>query len=319
MSQAEFSKKRRTYDCKRCGDTTDAFDGTKRHHQGLCRGCFGKRVDRRPRELNELDGKEWATASRSVEHYPDVRSEKQREHGASFPQSLAEHQISIYTQKGDVVLDPFLGVGTTLDACIALGRKGIGVDLNRSFLDIAGADIDASEVTDDAWQELIEADSRELTKYLEPECVDFILTSPPYGELLKTVRGAFAFKWQEQSRIAPVDNPRPYSEREADLGNMDYEDHLDAVETVMAETLKVLRPNAYAVWVVKDFRATKKGIPFVPYHAHVLERAELAGFQPWDIRIYDQTKFRPLVCLGFPSRNFYLNIGHSYLLVFKKP
>ena len=71
--------------------------------------------------------------------------------------------------------------------------------------------------------------------------------------------------------------------------------------------------------MVKDFRALKEGIPYVNVHSDVIAQAQQAGFELWDIRIYNQTRFRPLVCLGFPSKNFYLNIGHSYLLVFRTP
>ena len=71
--------------------------------------------DRRPRELNELSGAT-GRSEQNVTGYPDVRSEKQREHGAAFPLSLARQQVEIYAG-GRVVLDPFAGVGTTLDAC----------------------------------------------------------------------------------------------------------------------------------------------------------------------------------------------------------
>jgi hypothetical protein len=79
-----------------------------------------------------------------------------------------------------------------------------------------------------------------------------------------------------------------------------------------------VKPDHYAAWVVKDFRDLKGSIPYVNFHGDVIRIATEAGWTPWDIRIFDQTKFRPLVILGIPSRNFYLNIGHSYILIFKK-
>jgi hypothetical protein len=69
---------------------------------------------------------------------------------------------------------------------------------------------------------------------------------------------------------------------------------------------------------VKDYRDLKSGVPYVNFHSDVIRAAETAGFTLWDIRIYDQTRYRPLVVLGYPSRNYYLNIGHSYVLIFKK-
>jgi DNA modification methylase len=302
--------------CVRCKATTDIKLPSQRAEEQLCRECFGKGEDRRPRELNELEGREWAQASRSVEQYPDVRSEKQREHGASFPQSLARQQIEIYTKSGELVIDPFVGVGTTLDACAELGRKGIGIDLNPRFVEIARLDLEGRAGAE--LQQVHEGDAQRLSAFIEPDSADFLLTSPPYGSLLKNVKGAFAYKWQDHSKLGMIRNPRPYSDRPNDLGNLDYAEFLDAIELSLAESLVVLRNDAYAVWVVKDFRASKERIPFVNFHGHFIERAEKVGFTLWDIRIYDQTRFRPLVCLGFPSKNFYLNISHSYLVVLRK-
>jgi DNA modification methylase len=313
MSLAVVEPDRTKYECTNCGDPTDAFAGTDRQKRQLCRNCFGKREDRRPRELNELTGKEWAQSSRSVQDFPDTRSAKQKLHGAAFPMSLAKQQISTYTRVGGVVLDPFLGVGTTLDACAELGRRGVGVEINPEYHALAQGDLG-----DTPEQRVILGDAMHLDKHVEPESVDFVLTSPPYGNLLRNVKGSFAYKWKEHSTIASVSNPRPYSDDPLDLGNLEYDEYLSAITEVMRQTYAALKPGGYAVWVVKDFRALKDKIPFVPLHMHLSQCAMDAGFTMWDIQIYDQTKFRPLVCLGYPSKNFYLNIGHSYNLVFRK-
>jgi DNA modification methylase len=290
--------------------------GTKRLQDKLCRACFGRGPDRRPRELNDLEGTEWAEASRSVEQYPDIRTPSQRIHGASFPLSLARQQVQIYTKRGATVLDPFVGVGTTLVACAELGRLGMGVDLNKEFIELAREDL--ARQSGGHLQRLVTADARQVQRYLLPDSVDFLLTSPPYGSLLKGVGRAFPYKWKEHSKIDAISNPRPYSNRPEDLGNLDYSDFLDALFDCLLATHVVMKPQSYAVWVVKDFRALKDKVPYVNFHGHFIERAEAAGYKLWDIRIYDQTRYRPLVCLGFPSRNFYLNIGHSYLIILRK-
>ena len=99
---------------------------------------------------------------------------------------------------------------------------------------------------------------------------------------------------------------------------MEYSEGIRAIAGIMEKCYAVQKPNTYAVWVVKDFRDLKRKIPYINFHGDVIRCAESAGYTLWDIRIYDQTNFRPLVCLGYPSRNYYLNIGHSYMLVFKK-
>lgn len=265
----------------------------------------------RKNSLNDMTGSEWAQSSKSIMEYTDKRSEKQRTHGASFPQSLAAHQIAIYTKKGETVLDPFLGVGTTLDACAELGRKGIGIELNKEFVDLSKKDLLGKK------QKVIHGDTTQLHRYVKPESVDFIITSPPYANLLKKVQKKFRYKWQKFG-FTSVDNTKPYSVDPKDIGNMSYEKSLISLEKVMKETYTVLKNNCYVAWIVKDFRDIKSGKPIVNFHNDVVKVAENTNWIHWDTRIYDQTRFRALVILGIPSRNFYLNIGHSYILIFKK-
>ena len=54
-------------------------------------------------------------------------------HSAAFPQALPRWFIELFTDPGDVVLDPFAGSGTTLAAAIALGRHAQGVELNPDY------------------------------------------------------------------------------------------------------------------------------------------------------------------------------------------
>jgi DNA modification methylase len=315
--EIESSPKRLKFTCIKCGEYTEAPSDTNRVEKKLCRACFGKKEDRRKNQLNDLTGKEWTLMSKSVEEYPDTRSAKQRAHGASFPASLAERQILCYTKKGDTVFDPFAGVGTTLDVAQRLGRNGIGIELNQKFVEIAEEDL-KNTTLNGTFQRMICDDILNMLNYLEPNSIDFELTSPPYATLLNGVKGNFAYKWREHSKLDMVKNPRPYSGDKRDLGNLTYSDFFKVIDKVFEDTYTVLKDDCYVVWVVKDYRDFKHGKPYVNFHSDVIQSAEKAGFVLWDIRIYDQTKFRPLVVLGYPSRNFYLNIGHSYLLVFKK-
>jgi len=59
------------------------------------------------------------------------------EHPAIFPEKLAEDHILSWSNKGDVVLDPFMGSGTTGKMSAIHGRKWIGMDLNQKYCDIA--------------------------------------------------------------------------------------------------------------------------------------------------------------------------------------
>tara|TARA_R110002074_G_C12558458_1_gene667647 strand:- start:36619 stop:37467 length:849 start_codon:yes stop_codon:yes gene_type:complete len=58
-------------------------------------------------------------------------------HPAPMPYALAHDHISSWTNRWDTVADPFMGSGTTLVACAKLGRKGIGIELEPKYFDIA--------------------------------------------------------------------------------------------------------------------------------------------------------------------------------------
>ena len=244
--------------CRKCGAETEADAGSQRAQQAVCRTCFGKKADLRTNRLNNLTGSQWAKYSKSVETYPDTRSVKQREHGACFPKSLARQQIEIYSKPGELVFDPFVGVGTTVDAALELGRRAVGIELNPKFADLC---LDSIRWKIGKTQPSLRAMQTTCWTTWRRKSVDFLLTSPPYANLLRSVKGNFAYKWREQSDIDPISNPRPYSDLDNDIGNMDYADGIALLGEIMDKCFRVQKPDSYAVWVVKDFRNSRKGIP----------------------------------------------------------
>ena len=60
-----------------------------------------------------------------------------RGHSASFPISLPMWFIRLFTEKGDLVLDPFIGAGTTAIACIKLNRHYIGIEMMENYYRLA--------------------------------------------------------------------------------------------------------------------------------------------------------------------------------------
>lgn len=71
-----------------------------------------------------------------------IRHKKRRdEHPCQLPIPLLERLILMTTDEGDVVLDPFIGTGTTAVAAKSLGRRYIGIDLDKKYIEIAKRNI----------------------------------------------------------------------------------------------------------------------------------------------------------------------------------
>jgi DNA modification methylase len=89
-----------------------------------------------------------------------------------FPESLVEHFLEQYTQKGDIVFDPFAGFGTTLFVAERMGRVPYGVEINQDRVNFVRSKLANTE-------NIIHADVRSLSEIDLPE-IDFSITSPPY-------------------------------------------------------------------------------------------------------------------------------------------
>ena len=64
-----------------------------------------------------------------------------KNHSATFPEELPEWFIKLFTKVGDVVLDPFLGSGTTSEVAQRMGRNSIGIEIMPEYVELAKAKI----------------------------------------------------------------------------------------------------------------------------------------------------------------------------------
>lgn len=70
-----------------------------------------------------------------------------KSHSAAFPRALPEWFIKLLSDPGDLVLDPFVGSGTTCVAAVGLGRSAVGIDAAREFIGIAQDEVASTETS----------------------------------------------------------------------------------------------------------------------------------------------------------------------------
>ena len=274
-------------------------------------------------DLNNLTGSEWTLHGKSVQTFNGPITDKRKKHGAAYPLTLAKHFIEIYSKVGDTVLDPFAGVGTTLDAANLLNRNSLGVELNPDFIKLfnKGIDIKDGIQNPDYQRYVFQGSALNIEKFVPKNSVDFILTSPPYSNLLNKIREKFGDKdyknnpYKNQSRKLA----KPYSTAEEDLGNLPYENYLVEMKKIFILLFDIAKDGAYNVWVVRDYRDLDNNLPYINLHGDLIKIATEAGWVMWDLIIWDQSNQRKLVRLGGnKSRRYYFNIGHSFIIVFRK-
>lgn len=285
---------------------------------------ISKKFDKKERaqqkkSFNGLSAKEWAALSKNV--WNDLSSPRKKHHlthGATFSQKLADRVIKMYSKKGDLIFDPFLGTGTTLLSAKSLDRKGIGIELTKKFFKIAEEEIMTDDLLQNEKQLIYKDDCRNLEKYLEDDSIQLTFTSPPYADFIhKTIEDRK--KVHKKSAIVNDNNSKskPYSNLKNDFGNLSYKNFLEESKLIMEKIYKKTKKNGYNIWVVKDYRNTKDKVPYIPFHSDLAKVGEEAGFKNHDLIIWDQNAQRSLILLGYPSV-FYTNQNSSFLVVLKK-
>lgn len=257
------------------------------------------------KRANELDGKTWTRYSISI--WSGIRKTPEElalKHPALFPSQLVSRLIECFTTREErVILDPFAGVGSTIVAAHRMGRKGIGVELEPRFVQKGLARIDT--LLGETGSIIHCDDVRNLLKYVEPNSVDLVVTSPPYWNILL------------EKRTADYKPIRHYGSASQDLGKIDdYWEFLKALADIFRLVSTVLKPGKFCCVVVMDIR---KKDQFFPYHADLARLLHADGFMYEDIIIWDRRhEYNNMRPLGYPYR-FRINKAHEYILVFRKP
>lgn len=266
----------------------------------------------RKNQLNELSAKEWIKFQKSwFIHNPPRRAHDVLQHPAKFPETLAQEFVEFFTKRGMTVLDPMVGTGSTLIACLRSGRNGYGVELNPKYAALARQEIEkeraqALPAARGLRLEVIEGDARKLSR-LDLPPMDFCLTSPPYWDMLR-MKGA---ETQRRRRTSGLDVA--YSDQPADLGNIsDYDAFLEALVNVYRQVFDVLRDKAYLTIIVKNVKKKGKIYPL----AWDLAREVGRFFTLKDERVWLQDNVR-LAPFGLGNA-WVSNTHHHYCLNFRK-
>ena len=215
-----------------------------------------------PNKLNDLDSKTWLKFQKSwFIHNPPPRKKGALVHPAKFPETMAQEFIEFFTKRGETVLDPMAGTGSTLIAALRAGRNSYGIELNPKYAEIACQLISEERQslglpTENLKSEIIKADASHAPNLGFPT-FDYVLTSPPYWDMLHA-KGAETQKKRRTTAELDVF----YSDDPNDLGNLhDYEEFLAKLVGIYAGLKPLLREKAYLTIIVKN---VKKGGKIYP-------------------------------------------------------
>ena len=285
-------------------------------------------IRRKKPRLNDLSGKDWLTHSKTtvlnnknraslkdiktaIEHgallsEAPQRSGLKKDHPATFSEKDIARLLRFFTREDSVVLDPFLGSGSTAIACIAENRRCIGFELYNRWCRQARARVKEELAGRTRHRPRIRhCDALSGLSRLTENSIDFIVTSPPYWSILE--------KKDHKARNERLNNhlPTDYGNHAQDLSTIpDYGEFLNALDPHFAEYRRVLKDSAYVAIIVSDFRHAQR---YYLFHADIAARLEKAGFtiQGLIVLIQDNKKLYPY---GYPT-SFVPNISNQYIVV----
>jgi len=287
--------------------------------------------------LNDLDGKEWVKSTKSwflLENGPlsknldkswlvvdgkpkDIPTEI-RDHPASFPPELIEKFILFFTKKGQFVLDPFLGIGSTLEACYNTDRNGIGIELVKKYADYSKKRVqsllEGRLIRKNLRLQVINANASKISELVKKHNIpkiDLCITSPPYWDMLHKTRGNVksVLKTRIENGFDQI-----YSKDKEDFGNIrDYNEYLKKISTLFGEMYDILNDKAHIIIILQNVRTPEGIMKPVAWDVarEISKRYRLLQEFIW----VQNQKF--LGCWGYPSV-YVSNVHHHYCLVFQK-
>ena len=279
---------------------------------------YTRTCDCKPNHINCLSGKDWVKGMVTIkEFYYEKRDIRDKNiHPAVFPLGLPKHFITLLSHPGELILDPFCGVGTTLLAAQDLGRNAVAFDLKSEYIEYSRKRLMQSRLDNNAIQLAIQDDARNISKYFNEGTITLSITSPPYANMLNRSRKNKSIRGDKRNNEHFLKNQQ-YSNNKRDLGTMNHENYSAALTEVYSGIFPLMKTRGHVVININDVWENNKR--FVT-HAYVIQAVEAAGFEFRNTFIWDK---RPLInnvgIFGYPSNFISLGTTMEFILDFWKP
>jgi len=269
-----------------------------------------------PTHINCLTAKEWLKSQLGVWQFfyerRDIRDKQV--HPATFPVSLAKKVVELFTHQGELVLDPFVGSGTTLVAAQDVDRNAVGFDLQKKYVELSKRRLANRNLFNKSKQLVVCDDARNISHHLQPESLSLIFTSPPYANLLNRRRLNKSRRDRKNEQLGKVEQ---YSQDPRDLGTMPLEKYTAEMGDIFEGLLPLLRPKAHCVINVPDMWWENKRITI---HVSLIQELRQRGYELRNVIIWDRTNIvNRIGIFGWPSNYITMGVTFEYLLDFWRP
>ena len=269
------------------------------------------------KHINCLNARDWLKHQLGVWQFNyekrDIR--KRDVHPATYPLALSSKCISLFTHEGELVLDPFVGSGTTLLSSHDLNRNAVGFDLSSDYVALSNDRVKNLTTLNESQQIAIQDDAMNITDYINPESVSLIMTSPPYANLLNRKRLNKSRRGDER-RNSQYLKVEQYSQDPRDLGTMESDAYTTAMGEIFAQLLPLLKPKGHCVINVPDFWFKNKRITI---HISIIEELRIRGYELRNTIIWDRTNIvNQIGIFGWPSNYITMGTTFEYILDFWK-
>jgi len=271
------------------------------------------------RYLSCIDPKQWMQNQIGVWNFKyeprDIR--KKDVHPAVFPIALPKRIIEQFTHKGELVLDPFVGSGTTLVAASDLDRNAIGFDLKQEYVDLANYRVKQERKGNtDTRQIAVCDDARQILNYVEPGTVKLVVTSPPYANILNHQRKNKSRRGEERYNDQ-YNKVEQYSQDPMDLGTLEPSSFEKEIGNIFNSIKPVFLPTAHILINITDAWIEGKREPL---HLNVINGMRFAGYELRNTIIWDRRNIvNRIGIFGWPSSYITMGTTFEYILDFVIP